>query len=260
MALPETHRHEQRMVLSAGALGRAYRRVLGDRAIFPLALADTLNFNAMWLYIASATAVVLNLLKLDAQQLAWLFVPAISGMMLGAWMSGRMAGRWSAQTTTRVGYVIMLGASLSNLFVAFLLPGLGVPWPVLLIGVNAIGIGINAPTVILLLLDRLPHHRGAVSSVQTFVRLAISALTAGLISRCCPAAWSSSRSARWFRSCSVLRRGGGIAPSNATRRSAWPSCEGYALSPGSKPRRTSHARASPASRSNHARAEPRRNE
>ena len=182
VALPETHRHEQRMALSAGELGRAYRRVLRDRAFFPLALADTLNFNAMWLYIASAPAVVLNLLKLDAQQIAWLFVPAISGMMLGAWLSGRMAGRWSAQTTTRVGYVIMLGASLLNLLVAFLLPGLGVPWSVLLIGVNAIGIGINAPTVILLLLDRFPHHRGAVSSVQTFVRLAISALTAGLIS------------------------------------------------------------------------------
>src|SRR5690606_36653076 len=56
------------------------------------------------------------------------------------------------------------------------------PWSVLLIGANAIGIGINFPTLTLLLLDRFPHHRGAVSSVQTFVSLLISALMAGLIS------------------------------------------------------------------------------
>ena len=56
------------------------------------------------------------------------------------------------------------------------------PWSVLPVGLHAIGIGINFPTLTLLLLDRFPHHRGAVSSVQAFVSLVISAILAGAIS------------------------------------------------------------------------------
>ena len=180
--LPETHPRERRVPLSFAELATTYRRIAADRAFLPLALAGTLNFNALFVYIASAPAFVLNLLKLDAQHFAWLFIPAISGMMLGAFLSGRLAGKLSATATVRLGYTIMLGASAINLATALLLPSPRVPWSVLPIGLHAIGIGINFPTLTLLLLDRFPHHRGAVSSVQAFVSLVISATLAGAIS------------------------------------------------------------------------------
>ena len=180
--LPETHPRERRVPLSFAELATTYRRISADRAFLPLALAGTLNFNALFVYIASAPAFVLNLLKLDAQHFAWLFIPAISGMMLGAFLSGRLAGKLSASATVRLGYTIMLGASAINLATALLLPSARVPWSVLPIGLHAIGIGINFPTLTLLLLDRFPHHRGAVSSVQAFVSLVISATLAGAIS------------------------------------------------------------------------------
>jgi DHA1 family bicyclomycin/chloramphenicol resistance-like MFS transporter len=78
--------------------------------------------------------------------------------------------------------MIMLGASALNLAIALLLPEPRVPWSVLPVGLHAIGIGINFPTLTLLLLDRFPHHRGAVSSVQAFVSLVLSATLAGAIS------------------------------------------------------------------------------
>jgi len=46
---------------------------------------------------------------------------------------------------------------------------------------HAIGIGMNFPTLTLLLLDRFPQHRGAVSSVQAFISLVISATIAGAL-------------------------------------------------------------------------------
>jgi DHA1 family bicyclomycin/chloramphenicol resistance-like MFS transporter len=180
--LPETHPTEHRLALSLRELGRTYRMIFGDPAFLPLALAGSLNFNALWVYISSAPAVVLNLLKLDAQHFAWLFVPAISGMMLGAFLSGRIAGRLTAAATVRLGYTIMLGAAVLNLVTALMLPEPRLPWSVLPIGLHAIGIGINFPTLTLLLLDRFPKHRGGVSSVQAFVSLLISAAMAGFIS------------------------------------------------------------------------------
>jgi DHA1 family bicyclomycin/chloramphenicol resistance-like MFS transporter len=180
--LPETHPGERRVALSLREIAGTYRMILGDRAFYPLALAGSLNFNALWIYISSAPAVVLDRLKLDSGQFAWLFVPAISGMMFGAFLSGRVAGRLTAAATVRLGYAIMLAASVVNLVVAFALPQPRVPWSVLPIGLHAIGIGINFPTLTLLLLDRFPKHRGAVSSVQAFVSLVISATIAGLVS------------------------------------------------------------------------------
>ena len=180
--LPETHPRERRVPLSFDELARTYRMIFADRAFFPLALAGTLNFNALFLYVASAPSFVLNLLKLDAQHFAWLFIPAISGMMAGSFLSGRLAGKLSAAATVRLGYAIMLCAVAINVVVSLVLPEPRVPWSVLPIGLHAIGIGINFPTLTLLLLDRFPHHRGAVSSVQAFVSLVISAVLAGAIS------------------------------------------------------------------------------
>jgi len=180
--LPETHPRERRVPLSFDELATTYRRIGADRAFLPLALAGTLNFNALFLYIASAPAFVLDMLKLDSQHFAWLFIPAITGMMMGSFLSGRVAGRLSAAATVRLGYTIMLGASVLNLVCAVLLPQPKLPWSVLPIGLHAIGIGINFPTLTLLLLDRFPHHRGAVSSVQAFVSLVISSVIAGAVS------------------------------------------------------------------------------
>ncbi|WP_300617256.1 multidrug effflux MFS transporter [Dokdonella sp.] len=180
--LPETHPRERRSSLSAGELAATYRGIVTDRAFFPLALAGTLNFNALWVYISSAPAFVLDLLHLDEQHFAWLFIPAISGMMAGAFLSGRVAGRLSAGSTVRLGYAIMLAATAVNLITVWLLPSPRLPWSVLPIGLHAIGIGLNFPTLTLLLLDRFPSHRGAVSSVQAFVSLALSAVIAGVLS------------------------------------------------------------------------------
>jgi DHA1 family bicyclomycin/chloramphenicol resistance-like MFS transporter len=180
--LPETHPRSRRVPLSLDELTTTYKRIGRDRAFLPLALAGTLNFNALFVYIASAPAFVLNLLKLDAQHFAWLFIPAISGLMTGSFISGRIAGKLSASATVRLGYTIMLGAAALNIAIAVLVPSPRVPWSVLPIGLHAIGIGINFPTLTLLLLDRFPHHRGAVSSVQAFVSLVLSATLAGAIS------------------------------------------------------------------------------
>lgn len=180
--LPESHPRERRIPLRPRALIGGYVEMLLDRQFWPLAIAGTMNFSAMFLYISSAPAFVVGLLKLGPQQFAWLFVPAVSGMFLGALLSSRLAGRLSVTRTVGAGYLIMLVASAINIAVAFALPQPQVPWSVLPIGLHAIGISLSFPSLTLLLLDRFPLHRGGASSLQAFVSLVFNAVLAGLVS------------------------------------------------------------------------------
>ncbi len=180
--LPETHPRERRVPLSVRGVIAGYGHILGDRGFLPLVLAGTLGFNALFVYIASAPAFVLGLLGLDEQQFAWLFVPAVGGLMLGSFLSGRLAGRLSPDATVLLGYTIMLAACALNVAVAFVLVRAVVPWSVLPIGVHAVGIGIAFPTLTLQLLERFPRHRGGASSMQAFVSLVFSTLIAGAVS------------------------------------------------------------------------------
>ena len=180
--LPETHALERRNALSVRSMAKTYRIIMRDPVFLPLVFAGTLGFNALFVYISSAPAFVIGLLGLDAQQFAWLFIPAIGGLMLGSFLSGRLAGRVSGTATIRLGYSIMLGASAINIATTLLLTKPMVPWSVLPIGLHSMGIGIAFPTLTLNLLDRFPRHRGGASSMQAFFSLVMSTILAGAVS------------------------------------------------------------------------------
>lgn len=180
--LPETHEPQQRVPLSLRSIAGIYQLILSDRVFLPLALAGTLNFNAMFLYVASAPAFVFDVLGLGEQQFAWLFVPTIAGLILGSFMSGRLAGRLSPTATIRASYMVMLAAAVLNVALALLLTRPLVPWSVLPIGLHTFGIGLGFPALTLLLLDRYPDYRGSAASLQAFVSLTASTLIAGVVS------------------------------------------------------------------------------
>src|SRR3546814_1986863 len=64
-ALPETHPPEARLVPDARRLLRDYLAIFVNPRFQRLAAAGTFNFGALFLYIASAPAFVLDTLKLD---------------------------------------------------------------------------------------------------------------------------------------------------------------------------------------------------
>lgn len=181
LAIPETHPRERRTPMDPPHLLRTYRAIAGDVRFMLLALTAAINFAGIFLYIASAPVIVLQMLHLNEREFAWLFVPTISGMTLGAGLSGRLAGRISAARTVAAGYsLIFLGAALGIAFNLVMAPAL--PWFVLPIGVGGIGVSLAFPTLTLLMLDRFPAVRGAAASVQAAASLAMSTLVAGVLS------------------------------------------------------------------------------
>lgn len=181
LILPETHPREQRSPLSPRPLLMRYRTIIADVDFLLLSLTLIFFFSGLFLYVASAPGFVLSVLRLDQNQFYWLFVPAISGLVLGSSLAGRLAGRVSARDTLNIGSAIMLGAALLNVLIAWRMVPARVPWAVLPIGIAGIGINFIAPTLNLLVIDRFPQFRGSASSVQACMSLTFCAVLAGLV-------------------------------------------------------------------------------
>jgi DHA1 family bicyclomycin/chloramphenicol resistance-like MFS transporter len=179
-SLPETHPPGARVSLRPVTMARSYRNVLTRIDFLLLALVPTLNFSAFFLYIAVAPAFIIDLLGLTPRSFGWLFIPMISGVMIGATISGHLAGRWSTTRTVHLGYGVMFAGVAGNILVCLLLAP-GVPSNVLPIMLFAVGSSIVMPSVTLLILDLFPATRGLASSLQGFVQFAVSGLNAGTV-------------------------------------------------------------------------------
>ena len=182
LVLPETHPPECRVPFSVQSLWRISTAMLGNRTFIMLTLIGTLNFGALFIYIASAPVFVMTHLGLNEQQFGWFFAPAVGGMAIGAFLSGRAAGRISPRRSASLGFALCLTATLAGLIYAASVEQVAFPWAVLPIALNSVGVALVFPIVTLAILDLYPRHRGAASSMQSFVSLLINAGVAGLIS------------------------------------------------------------------------------
>jgi DHA1 family bicyclomycin/chloramphenicol resistance-like MFS transporter len=103
-------------------------------------------------------------------------------MMLGAFLSGRLAGRMSAAQAAGLGFALCGLAQVYNLGYNLLVPEPSAPWAVWPIALNAVGISLVFPILTLAMLDMYPRQRGAAASMQAFVGLNFNAVLAGLVS------------------------------------------------------------------------------
>lgn len=180
--LPETHPREARQPLRVAAMARGYWAMLSDSRFMRLALAGSLNFAALFLYISSAPALVLDHLHLGQNGFGWFFIPMIGGMMLGAFVSGRLAGRVGGIAQIRIGFACCIVAALINAIYHYVVAQPTVLPTVLPVALNSFGIALVFPILTLAILDMFPATRGAASSMQAFIGLLANALMAGLVS------------------------------------------------------------------------------
>ena len=180
--LPETHPPHARQPLRAGSLARDYWAIGSNARFLRLAGAGSFAFGGLFLYIASAPAFVMDLLRLNEQQFAWLFIPTIGGMALGAFVSGRSAGRLSPYKAVRLGYWFIGVACVYNVAYNLLTDTLVVPWAVLPMSLISFGVAVLFPPLTLAILDMYPRLRGSASSLQAFSTLVTNTVIAGLLS------------------------------------------------------------------------------
>jgi DHA1 family bicyclomycin/chloramphenicol resistance-like MFS transporter len=179
--LPETLHHTQVQPFHPAHLLKGYWEMFTSPRFLALALASGVPFNGMFLYILSAPVFLGDLLHLDPTHFFFLFLFTIGGIMCGAFLSGKLAGKMKPARQIRIGFTIMFSVAVLNLVLNSLFTA-HAWWAIPPIGVFSFGWALMVPVVTLLVLDQAPLRRGMASSLQACIGSVANAFVAGVIS------------------------------------------------------------------------------
>ncbi|USX26572.1 multidrug effflux MFS transporter [Oxalobacteraceae bacterium OTU3CINTB1] len=178
--LPETLPPHKRQPFNPRYLARNYGDILRSPLFLMKSGVVALNFAGLFVYIAAAPEFLPQHLGLGPSQFGWLFIPAVSGIFLGALAANRMAGKMTFSRQIGIGFCFLIAAPVLNvLYHLFFPPAL--PWSVAPLLFYNFGMSVVAPAATLLAMDLFPHIRGTVASCQSFALTMLGALVAGVI-------------------------------------------------------------------------------
>ena len=179
--LPETLPATARIPFSGRNLVSTSLTVLRHPEFMMLASAAALNFNSIALFIGSAPAIVETHWGLGETSYWMLFLPVISGILVGATIAGYMAGRLDLVFQVRIGFGITFTVALIRVLLHLAMTDLSIPLQQGLLFTSAIGAQFAFPILTLRMLDLFPAARGTAASAQSFMALMLTAFTLGIV-------------------------------------------------------------------------------
>jgi DHA1 family bicyclomycin/chloramphenicol resistance-like MFS transporter len=179
--LPETLPPAGRVPFNPRNLAAMSLTVMRHREFLLLSLAAAVNFSSLACYIGSAPTIVEKHWHMGETSYWQLFLPVIGGILLGAVISNRVAGRMELAKQIWIGFGLTFAASAARvaMHLAIVDPPLRLQQALLFIA--AIGAQIAFPVLTLRMLDIFPAARGTAASVQSFVAILMTAATFGVI-------------------------------------------------------------------------------
>ena len=103
-------------------------------------------------------------------------------MVIGAYFSGRAAGKMSGVRLANIGFLFCGISAAFNIPYNFFVTDIALPWAVMPMVLSAFGVALVFPILTIAILDMYPNQRGSASSMQAFVALLSNALIAGVLS------------------------------------------------------------------------------
>jgi MFS transporter, DHA1 family, multidrug resistance protein len=180
LKLPESLPPARRSPLHLRATLTNYVIMATDLRFLFQSLAIALAASALFIYISAAPVFILQILHLPETSFAWLFVPMITGIMLGSLAAGRVAHFWRPERTIRIGFGMMIGAAIVNVLYAATFT-VAIPWAVIPILLCTFGMAFVSPAMTIVTLDLYPARRGMAASLQTALVMGAFSIYSGLV-------------------------------------------------------------------------------
>ncbi len=185
--LPETISKQNQLPFNLESVLSRYRDLLNDKNYIFLILAVSFNFSAFFLYVLSSPIFLMQHLNLSSSQFGYLFIPTVTGMILGSFISKKTAGIISPAKMLKIAYLWMLLITSLNLIFCLFSPSI-IFVNIGLIALYNIGMAAAMPLISIKALDCFPKARGTAASGQAFSQMLVSSVVAGLV---IPIIWGS---------------------------------------------------------------------
>jgi MFS transporter, DHA1 family, multidrug resistance protein len=191
--LPETMPVEKRIQLSARSVLKSYKSLYTDAEFAKLVTAIGANFSGFFIYVLASPVFLGKHLGLNPQQYGYLFIPTVTGMVLGSYLAKRAAGRYPSHLVLKLAYLWMSIMALINLFICYTQP-ISVYGNILPVALFNVGMAMCMPILSIAALDRHPRIRGTAASGQAFMQMLLSTVSAGIV---VPLVWFSPLGLAW---------------------------------------------------------------
>ena len=185
--LPETISKQNQLPFNFESVLSRYRDLLNDKNYIFLILAVSFNFSAFFLYVLSSPIFLMQHLNLSSSQFGYLFIPTVTGMIMGSFISKKTAGIISPAKMLKIAYLWMLLITSINLIFCLFFPSI-IFMNIGLIALYNIGMAAAMPLISIKALDCFPKARGTAASGQAFSQMLVSSVVAGLV---IPIIWGS---------------------------------------------------------------------
>jgi len=185
--LPETISKQNRLPFNFESVLNRYKDLLNDKNYIFLILAVSFNFSAFFLYVLSSPIFLMQHLNLSSSQFGYLFIPTVTGMIIGSFISKKTAGIISPARMLKITYLWMLLITTFNLIFCLFFPSI-LFVNIGLIAFYNIGMAAAMPLISIKALDCFPKARGTAASGQAFSQMLVSSFVAGLV---IPIIWGS---------------------------------------------------------------------
>jgi DHA1 family bicyclomycin/chloramphenicol resistance-like MFS transporter len=171
--LPETHPVAARIPFNGRNLVATSWTVAKHREFMLLAVSAGFNFGSISCLIGAAPMIVEGHWHLGETDYWQLFIPIISGILVGALISGKLAGRMPSVRQARLGFAVPLGVALVRVILYLAMDVVPIPTQQALLFIAGVGVQIALPVLTLRMLDLFPAARGSAASMQSFVALIV---------------------------------------------------------------------------------------
>lgn len=189
--LPETMTADKRVPLSFPGIKDTYLTMLKNGIFLVLIASLGLNFSAFFIYVLASPVFLVEHLHLSSQQFGFLFIPTVTGMMIGSWISRHSAGKISPTNLLRWSFVWMVVIAAVNVAVQlWVMHAIHHVWWLAIIPIALFNIGMAAamPVLSIAALDCFPKVRGTAASAQAFMQMLCSTISSAVI---VPLIWDS---------------------------------------------------------------------
>jgi len=175
-SLAVNHRNSTRL----REITTVYFRTLKAPHYLRLVFIFTAIFASFFVFIAGAPTIIFNVLSLGTTDFYVLFLPGVTGIMLGAAASDRLLNYYSATKIMHYALLAMFILAIIN-FALNYISDISIMRVVIPISLYAFCLSVIMPIISVEIINCFPNNRGSASAMQSFIQMGINGLVISLL-------------------------------------------------------------------------------